>query len=66
MMGRTATLYNSKDYYADYTFAKKLRDNFKFGRITASTCSWNKGLMPNPMDSCDGLTEIFIDNIYED
>jgi hypothetical protein len=41
VMGRTATYYNSGDYYADGTFAKVLRDNFKFGRKTAKTCSWN-------------------------
>lgn len=55
VMGRTATHYDSEDYYANGTYAQKLRDNFKFGRITAHSCSWNKGLMPDPTDGCDDL-----------
>lgn len=66
VMGRTATLYNQGSYYAEGTFAKALRDNFKFGRTTSATCSWNIGLMPNPTDSCDGLNNIFIGHIYKD
>ena len=64
-MGRTATFYNSGDYYAEGTFAKELRDNFNFGRETAKTCAWNHGLMPNPANSCNGLFDIFVTHIYK-
>lgn len=53
--GKTAT---------DSTFAQTLKDNFKFGRTTAETCDWNTGLMPNPELGCGGLSDIFIDHIY--
>jgi hypothetical protein len=35
-----------------------------YGRTTDHTCIWNHGLMPDPTESCDGLTKIFIEHIY--
>jgi hypothetical protein len=63
--GRTAMDYNKDDPYKQGTYAQKLKYAFKSGRTTATTCSWNVGLMPNPEDSCDGLSTIFKDNIYK-
>lgn len=65
VMGRTSTTYQQSDYWAAGTYANHLKSNFKYGRTTASTCSWNVGLMPNPEDSCKGLSDIFVDNIYK-
>jgi len=66
VMGRTATGYSSSNPYASGSYAATLKSNFKYGRTTANTCSWNVGLMPNPEDSCDGLETIFVNNIYKE
>jgi hypothetical protein len=63
-MGRTAPRYDASNYYAVGTPAKIFFENFKFGRTSARTCSTALGLMPNPEDGCDGLSDIFIDHIY--
>ena len=54
-MGRTASKFNSEDYYAEDTLARTFRDQFKFGRRTVEKCDWNVGLMPNAEHSCEGL-----------
>lgn len=58
-IGRVATdnfhqAYDRNNYFRDDTFAKYLRDTFKWGRETAHTCGWNMGRMPNPEYSCEG------------
>lgn len=35
IMGRTSTLYNAADLYAEGTLARKFRDSFKAGRETS-------------------------------
>ena len=47
--------YDKNNYFREGTFARKLRDTFKWGRKTDLTCDWNKGRMPNPEHSCEGL-----------
>lgn len=64
VMGRTAEDYDASDPWASGTYLRKFRNRFKFGRTTVNECSWNVHLMPNPEDSCTGLEEIFVDNIY--
>lgn len=76
-IGRSATdnysrTYQKGNYFREGTYAKTLRDSFKFGRKTVEECSWNVGRMPNPEHSCegkgpgkDGLRQIFLDNIYK-
>ena len=61
-IGRVATdnydvSYDKGNYFRDGTFAKYLRDTFKWGRETAETCDWNHGRMPNPEFSCHGQGE---------
>ena len=58
-IGRVATgkygkPYDKNNYWNEDSFAKNLRDTFKWGRQTAETCSWNIGRMPNPENSCEG------------
>ena len=58
-IGRVATdnyavPYDKENYFREDTLAQYLRDTFKFGRETASTCDWNTGRMPNPEHSCEG------------
>lgn len=50
---------------ADDTFGDTLKNNFKYGRTTVDECDWNDGLMPNPELGCQGLNDIFVDNIYD-
>ena len=64
VMGRTAERYNASDYYEVGGVAKIFLENFKFGRTSADTCSWATGLMPNPEEGCDGLSNIFVDMRY--
>jgi hypothetical protein len=64
VMGRTAELYDASDYYKVGTPAEAFLENFKSGRTAVNTCPDNSGLMPNPEDGCDGLSDIFIDHIY--
>jgi hypothetical protein len=64
VMGRTAELYDASDYYAAGTTAKAFMENFKSGRTAVAECPDGAGLMPNPEDGCDGLSNIFIDHIY--
>lgn len=59
VMGRTATKYNETDYYAEGTLASTFKKNFRAGRKTVETCKWNKGLMPDPEDGCDGVNAVF-------
>lgn len=78
VMGRVATdnydrAYDKDAHFRDGTYAKQLRDTFKYGRKTENTCEWNVGRMPNPEHACegkgpgkDGLKQIFVDNIYRD
>jgi len=63
-MGRTASDYNSENKYAMGTTLAKFAARFQYGRTTAETCSYNTGLMPNPVDGCDGLSTVFEDNVY--
>ena len=64
-MGIAASDYNSSDPFAPGTLLRRFRDQFQFGRTTVDTCSWNTGLMPNPVLGCSGLTTIFIEQLYK-
>lgn len=78
VMGRVATdnhavAYDKDNFFRDGTYAKQLRDSFKYGRKTINICEWNVGRMPNPEHACegkgpgkDGLKQIFVENIYRD
>jgi len=62
LIGRAATdnygvPYARDNYYRDGTFAKALRDAFKYGRQTQEECEWNVGRMPNPEHGCMGRGE---------
>lgn len=79
-IGRAATdqfslTYDKNNYFREGTFAKYLRDTFKYGRKTANTCDWNTGRMPNPEHSCEGdpskgknngLKQVFVENVFRD
>lgn len=41
----------------------KFKQNFMWGRTTASTCN-DVGLMPNPEKGCNDLHEIFVEHVY--
>lgn len=67
-MGRTADDYNPTDKFNSNTLLGQYMKQFKYGRTTALTCSWNTGLMPNPVHGCqgtNGLKNIFVDHIYK-
>lgn len=76
-IGRSATDnyhidYDRDNYFREGTFAKTMRDSFKYGRNTKRRCWWAKGRMPNPEHGCDGrgedkpgLSQIFNDNIWK-
>lgn len=49
-----STPYRQDKYFRDDTFAKALRDSFRYGRQTATECEWNTGRMPNPEHGCEG------------
>jgi hypothetical protein len=51
--------------YADGTLAKTFRDQFRFGRETAQTCSENDGLMPDPERGCADVNEVFKKHIFK-
>lgn len=42
----------------------KFRRSFQFGRITADTCEWSHGRLPNPEHGCPVLNRIFVQNIF--
>ena len=45
----------------------ELKKNFKFGRTTLETCSWNVDQMPVINHGCNGengIDTIFADNVY--
>lgn len=64
VMGIAATGYSESNKYASGGLLQRFRDTFKFGRTTETNCSWNTGLMPNPVLGCLGLGEIFLKHIY--
>lgn len=43
--------------------ATKFKQNFMWGRTTASSCN-DVGLMPNPEKGCNDLHEIFVEQVY--
>jgi hypothetical protein len=60
IMGRTAADYIDDPTDATRKFSPEThlgisRNAFKYGRTTLATCDWNQGLMPNPLDGCNGL-----------
>ena len=55
MMGRTATSYSSNNYFGSGTLAYAFKENFKYGRVTATTCDWNIGFMPDAETGCYDL-----------
>lgn len=59
VMGRTATSYREDDEYAPGTLARVFRDQFRAGRTTVESCSWNTGLMPDPEAGCDDVMPLF-------
>ena len=63
-MAMTTDTFRSNDYYGDGTLAKAYMENFKAGRTHEQECSSTADRMPNPEDGCDGLSSIFIDNIF--
>ena len=66
IMGRTNDRHNPINHYEVGSVAKVFIENFKFGRISRDECPENEeGLMPNPENGCDGLKEIFAENIFK-
>ena len=63
-MGRTTSDYDSKDPFNPKTHLGESKNAFMYGRTTAETCE--KGLLPNPMEGCSGLKNIFVNNIYKE
>lgn len=69
-MARTSNSYRTgvekelDDYY-EGSLAKTFMDNFKYGRVTAQTCDWNKGLMPDPEEGCKDVKEVFMDHMFK-
>lgn len=44
------------------TLQTMFRSDFMYGRTTAASCP--SGLMPNPEDSCSGLSSVFVDHVF--
>jgi len=65
VMARTASDFkdNATLFDAD-KLATNFRDNFRVGRKTAETCSWDVGRMPNPEHGCSDLRDVFVDSIF--
>ena len=40
-----------------------LRSGFRFGRRTASSCTFAVGRLPNPERGCDAVQETFVDRM---
>jgi len=65
VMGRTANSYNDDDEYAEGTLARVFRDQFRAGRTTVESCSWNTGLMPDPEEGCTDVMSLFGSHIFK-
>jgi hypothetical protein len=66
IMGRTANDYIENDKFNAETHLGVSLRAFQYGRTTALTCDWNVGRMPNPINGCAGLKDVFVDHIYFD
>lgn len=64
-MGRTAKSYREDDEYAPGTLARAFRDQFRAGRTTVESCSWNKDLMPDPEAGCDDVMSLFGEHVFK-
>merc|ERR1711970_415696 len=64
-MGRTAKSYNEDDEYAPGTLARVFRDQFRSGRTTVESCSWNVGMMPDPEAGCDDVMSLFGSHVFK-
>jgi hypothetical protein len=64
VMARTSPTYNAATPFAEGTLAKTFRDNFKYGRETATTCAWNKGYMADASVGCENHEDIFVKHIF--
>jgi len=64
VMARTSTSYDPANPFAEGSLAKSFRDNFKYGRETATTCEWNKGYMPAATEGCGNHENIFVKHIF--
>lgn len=53
-MSRAHSSYDATNPFKDGTLAQKFRGGFKFGRVTAKTCEYNVGRMPDPEAGCHG------------
>jgi hypothetical protein len=65
VMGRTAKSYKEEDEYAPGTLARVFRDQFRAGRTTEESCSWNTGLMPDPEEGCTDMMQLFGNHIFK-
>lgn len=68
VMGRAAEDFTSSDPYNAGTTLGKFMHSFKYGRETATQCSWATNLMPVATDGCGGthgLNAIFVTNIFK-
>lgn len=65
IMGRTAADYDPKHPFNPTSHLGISKRAFKYGRITAKTCDWNVGLMPNPINGCVGLEDVFVEHVYK-
>jgi len=64
-MGRTAKSYKEDNEYAPGTLARAFRDQFRAGRTTVESCSWNTGLMPDPEAGCDDVMSLFGSHVFK-
>lgn len=63
-MIRTSPEYRWSGMFRGGTWAQKLRDNFRAGRVTNKKCTEEIGLMPDAEEGCHALKEIFINHIF--
>lgn len=65
VQAQLATDFNAANPFADGTLAQRFRKQFHVGRQTLEQCPDNVGLMPNPEAGCEGLQEVFVNNIFK-
>lgn len=69
-MGRTAKPPKTcdagkSDRYALGTLARAFKDQFRAGRTTAESCSWNVDLMPDPEAGCKDVQSVFGEHVFK-
>ena len=74
-MTRLSNYYIYREPFFDQSLGVKFRDRFKPGRITAESCPYSEGRLPDPEAGCSSsertnfsksLREVFVENIYSD